>query len=272
MKRAPPPRRRWFELATDDVLGELGASPSFLNRFSPEGLRAELDRAGILSALVARGYERVRVRIDAVESEHRLFVAPQRGRTLLVDLRAVEDALVPREPWMEPLADRGPLSCLSVRWLALQHPCGTFEPSKPKLPGQRHPGLGIGRRVYGLLRDWVAEFGKDALVNQPAYFHNALFYAESFSFVEAARQGAFEALRRDLAHLTPAAASWAVERGDVHAVESDGTRRRVRWEPGPMIDARAARLKKALRSSAYANAVAGARDALRFEVVRRPRR
>ena len=265
MKRAP--RARWFELEADDVLGELGAAPSFLGRFTPEKLRGELEAAGLIDGLLGCGYERVRVRMDQVDAEHRLFVAPERGRVLLLDLRAAEEGLVASEPWMAALGGRA-IACLAVRWLALQHPRASFHPDKPRLPGQRYPGLGLGRRVYALLRSWVAEFGKDALLNQPAYFHNALFYAESFRFVSAARQGEFEALRRDLGHLSPAGASWAVEKGHVQAVERDGTRRRLRWEPAPMIDPRTDDLQDALGSRAYADLVAASRDAVRFDLVK----
>jgi hypothetical protein len=263
------PGRRWTALSTDDVLSGLGAAPGFLGRFTPDELREQLEVAGLLEGLAALGYPRVRVRVDEVQSEHRVFVAPERGRALLIDLRLAEEGLLTDEPWMRSLGD-GALSCLSVRWLALQHPKGRFRPERPKLPGQRHPGLGLGRRVYGLLRNWAMSWGKDALLNQPGYFHNALFYAEAFRFASAPRQGRFEALRRDLAHLTPAQASWAVERGRVYEEDLEtGEGRRVRWEPAPMIDPRTSSLRAALDSADYAGVVRAEAARVRYSVVRR---
>jgi hypothetical protein len=261
--------RQWTALSTDDVLGGLGAAPGFLGRFTAAQLRDELGAAGLLDGLRDRGYARVRVRVDEVEAEHRLLVAAERSRTLLVDLRLAEEARVPEEPWMAALGS-GALSFLTVRWLALQHPRGAFTAARPRLPGQRYPGLGLGRRMYALLRSWARAWGKDGLLNQPGYFHNALFYGEAFRFLSAEREGRFQALRRDLAPLSPAAASWAVERGRVQEKNlATGETRRLVWEPAPMIDAQAPGLGKALQGRAYARLAGEARDGVSYVVVRR---
>jgi hypothetical protein len=261
--------RQWTALSTDDVLGGLGAAPGFLGRFTAAELRDALGSAGVLDGLRDLGYVRVRVRVDEVEGEHRLLVAPERSRTLLVDLRLAEEARAPDEPWMGALGS-GALSFLTVRWLALQHPKGAFTPARPRLPGQRYPGLGLGRKMYALLRSWARAWGKDALLNQPGYFHNALFYAETFRFLSAEREGRFQALRRDLAHLTPAEASWAVERGRVQQEDGDsGEVVRLVWEPAPMIDPHSSSLGRALDGDEYVRAARRARERFRYLVSRR---
>ena len=155
------------------------------------------------------------------------------------------------------------LYALAVHWFTLQNPGATFAPDRPKLPGQRHPGLGVGRRFYGWLMTWAHEWGKDGLLNFPEYYHNAVFYSSMFRFISPARQGRFEALRRDLGTLPVCDASAAVNEGRV--VEEPGAKP-FRWQAAEMISPVTGSLKAALDSDAYRQAVAKARDAARFQV------
>jgi hypothetical protein len=238
----------------------------FLGRFNPASLERELESSGVLAVLADRGYPKVRLRVDATDGEHRLRILPARGEEPLVELRAAEVTVVVEEP---VLRDQGVdlLYVLSVHWFTAQDPGKPFAAERPRLPGQQHPGLGIGRRFYGRLMSWAHEWGKDAVLNFPAYFHNAVFYASMFRFVSAARQGRFEALRRDLAALHVCDASAAVEEGRV--VEEPGARP-FRWEAAEMISPVTSSVKAALDSDAYAEAVARAREAARFRVTAKP--
>jgi hypothetical protein len=155
------------------------------------------------------------------------------------------------------------LSFLVVRWVSLQDPLGRFAPDKPRLPGQRYPGLGLGRVVFERLLAWATAWGKDGLLNLPEYFHNAVFYSAMFRFLAPARQGRFEALRRDLAGLHVAEASAAVEAGRVR--EQPGNRS-LRWEPGEMAAPIAAGLRDYLDSEEYAKAVAAASAAVSYRL------
>jgi len=38
-----------------------------------------------------------------------------------------------------------------VEWLSMQNPLSEFLPERPQLPGQKHPGLGVGRRMVEML-------------------------------------------------------------------------------------------------------------------------
>ena len=241
----------------------LEAPPAFLGRFSPEGLQQELDAAGITQALADRGYGAVERRIESHDGEHRLRLWDRTDGGLLVDLRLAESTATALPA---PLGAQGvePLQALVVLWVALQDPRAPFTERKPRLPGQDHPGLGVGRRVYEMLRAWCERWGKDALVNVPEYYHNAVFYASSFRFLAAAEQGRFEALRRDLAHLHVAEASTAIDR---RRVFEEPAGRPFDWDPGDMAAPVAPRLQAALQSDDYVAEVAAARDAVRFTVI-----
>ncbi len=259
--------RRAMRIRLD--LSELEPSPSaprFLGRLDSTALRRELDDAGVLSALEARGYPDPEIRIDEHEGEHRVVVAPCEGGESLIELRMAEGGLPVNDP---ALRDQGieVLSVLSVHWLSLQDPRDVFTAERPPLPGQRHPGLRLGRQLYLRVIGWAAAWGKDALLNYPEYFHNARFYAPPFSFLSPAEQGRFEALCRDLAALPVAEASGAVEAG---RVVDDSTGEPVEWAPGEMIAPVTEPVRRYLAGAAYRDAAAATRDAHRFRVVPAP--
>jgi len=252
---------RGLRLEGADLSAAGGLASRYLERFSLPALCAEMDQAGVLPALRTRGYD-PSVRIDVEEGEHRLLVTSAHGSEVLIDLRMREEARPVSE---SGLRSRGieVLSVLVVEWLSLQDPRAVFTRERPRLPGQTHPGLGLGRQLYGRVLGWAAAWGKDGLVNVPAFFHNAKFYAPPFAFLTAAEQGRFEALCRDLAGQAVADASAALEAGRVVEVVSGEP---VTWSPGDMLAALSPPVREYLASPEYERAVAAARDAHRFRV------
>jgi hypothetical protein len=122
----------------------------------------------------------------------------------------------------------------------------------------------VGQRLFARLTSWAYEWGKDALVNYPNYYHNAVFYSRVFHFLSPRREGRLEALRRDLDGLSVAQASWAVEEGRVRE-EPDG--RVVRWKAAEMIAPLGRSLKAYLKSPEYAAAAKEAREAVRYRLL-----
>jgi hypothetical protein len=259
------PRRAALLLRSDELgLPSTGEPRLFLGRLTTEALDATLDAAGIPAFLATRGFPDVRVATDLAEGEHRLRVQAAGDGALLVELRLAERAT----PLPAVLQGRGPenLHVLAILWVALQNPRAPFTPERPRLPGQDHPGLGVGRRLYEVLSGWAAAFGKDALLNVPEHYHNALFYAVQFRFLDPVEQGRFEALRRDLGGLGVADASFAIEEG---RVRDEVTGRTFAWDPGAMVAPVGAALSAVLGSAPYRDAVAAARDEARFQVTKR---
>jgi hypothetical protein len=256
------PRRTSLELRPEELgLPSTGEPRLFLGRFSTGALRGALEAVGIPAFLATRGFPDVRVDTDLAEGEHRLRVAAADDGALLVELRLAELAT----PLPTAVRGSGPetLHVLAILWVALQNPRASFTPERPRLPGQEHPGLGVGRRLYEVLRGWAGAFGKDALLNVPEHYHNALFYAAQFRFLDPVEQGRFEALRRDLSGLRVADASFAIEEGRVRDAVPETT---FAWDPGAMVAPAGAALTAVLQGAPYREAVAAARDAARFHV------
>jgi hypothetical protein len=243
--------------------GPRAAAGVFLDRFTPAALERELEAAGIPQHLAARGYGGFSVDVTRVEREHRVRLLAAGTEAPLVDLRMSEMTCVPREP---ALRAHGVdvLYLLAVHWLSLQDPRADFAPGRPALPGQTHPGLGIGRTLLSRLLAWAHDWGKDALVNYPAHYHNAVIYSRLFRFLSAQREGRMDALRRDLASLSLTDASWAVEQGRV--VEEPGGKV-LRWRASEMVAPITRVLKTYMKSDEYEAAATAASDAIRYRLL-----
>jgi hypothetical protein len=245
-----------MDLRLADAPLPVAARPGlFLGRLDAAALQRELEEAGLLPGLLARGHKRPSLRTSIEGGEHRLrLVGAARGQPLL-DLRAAEAAFLFKDP---PRLRLGleVFSFLTVSAVMLQDPGAPFPPERPRLPGQEHPGLGLLGTLLDRLWTWAEDWGKDGLLVCPPYFHAAVMLAPRLRFVAAARQGRFEALRRDAGPLSLAEASWAVQEGRV----TDEAGRPLAWESAEMVTAAAPDLRDYLDSDDYARAAAAARE------------
>jgi hypothetical protein len=250
------PVESWARVA---VRGDL-----FLGRLDAPALRRELEEAGLLAALAEKGYPNASVRLSAERDEHRLRLLAPGLVAPLLDLRLAESSAFFRDP---PRLRLGleVFSLLAVRGLVLQDPRGAFPAERPRLPGQDHPGLGFFARLLGRLRQWAEDWGKDGLVAFPPHFHVAVMAARSLRFVSPARQGRFEALRRDLARHPLGDASRAV--GASGVVDQAGAP--FTWEPAEMVAPLAHDLREYVESEDYGKALVTAREKARYRLVER---
>lgn len=263
MKPKRDARRDFVDLTPLDVAADQPRDvPLFLRRFDEPSLARELDQAGLFTGLAARGYGAVRLRTSRGDGVHRLEVLSADAQHVLIDLRLAEETRVTAGLEPRPRA-MDTISVLSIHWLEMQDPRAAFTPERPQLPGQRHPGLRLTRALILRIHAWAAAWGKDAVLNVPEYFHNAVFYASAYRFLSPARHGRFEALRRDLAALGVAAASAAIDAGRVEAVR-DG--RTFEWDAAEMAVPLTEPVRAYLESPEWARAAQAARAAEQFRL------
>ena len=83
-----------------------------------------------------------------------------------------------------------------IEWMCMQNPLKEFDVEvRPQLPGQKHRGLGAGRKVGPMLVHLANIKGRDGLLNFPEYFHNAIIYEmQGFRFINPAFQGYYRTL------------------------------------------------------------------------------
>ena len=212
------------ELSMDDVAEDLGIQAQktrlLLGFYSAAGLEHAFHRYGVLHELERLGYGPFRVEIGHLSpgDRMRLFgMDPQQQEHLLVETM-VEKREVARVP------------VLYVHWLTLRHPLAHFNDKRPRLPGQEVPGLGLAREAAELLQRMAARLDLQGVAYRPASYHTAYAGRGQLTFVDAVRQGRFEALVRDLGHLSLLSATSAIAEG---RVQLNGAP--YLWEPDEMV-------------------------------------
>ena len=212
-------------LTEDDVAEALGqpraAQRRFLGFYTPQGLEHGLERYGVLAVLRRLGFEQLHVELETV------------GRGDRARLRGLDPATGQAVSLVELECDRrtiGPGTFLFVNWLTLRNPRAHFSQARPQLPGQEVPGLGLSREMTQLLGLIAKRLVLDGVAFRPSWYHMAYAARHGARFVDAARQGRFEALVRDLRTLSLLEATHAVADGRVRLNGQP-----YAWEPDEMV-------------------------------------
>jgi hypothetical protein len=146
---------------------------------------------------------------------------------------------------------------LFVNWLSLRNPRAQFSDVRPKLPGQEVPGLGLAREMSEILGLMARRLNLDGVAFQPSWYHMAYAARHTGRFVDAERQGRFDALLRDLRGLSLLEATKKVAEGHVKLNGQP-----YRWEPDPMVQ-----WLQHEDSDEFKERVAKERERCKFEVV-----
>lgn len=204
-------------------LQEISAGPElfgydtelWLGFYTRQGLRIALKKYGFFRDLERLGFHEFRIETktdDPDEHMVRLWATKPAVDEPLIELVVRRDFLRPHSELANRLTDSH-IPVLTVDWLLLQNPCAQFEPHRPPLPGQRHPGLGVGAQILEMLRNICKRLNLAGIATVPSHFHNALFYGGEFYHFDPRWEGAFRALCRDILPAVDdsvAAASWAL--------------------------------------------------------------
>jgi hypothetical protein len=254
----------------EDLVPMVARRPRLLlDHYDEASLLERLEQYGVLPRLRERGYGEVRVEIDSrdrtrevVRLEAQATAATQAtGGWHLVGEAHLCAGEFSIERDFAPLLAGVPLRLLFIQWLKLQDPLRSFTAARPALPGQKCPGLRVGKEIMGMFVALAEKLGLDGILNIPEFGHNAVLYSAKFRFLRPEMEGTLEALRRDLATLSLARASWAVALG---CVVDQTTGRPYQWPQEEQILPVSDRLAAHFESPAYGSAVAATRERARF--------
>jgi hypothetical protein len=254
-----------FELDTADTHEQLDSHRSglLLGIFDETSAARALEARGVLPALRRRIDADLCVRIRPDEGIFRINLAgvPETPDSVVVEIKA---------RLVHGTSDENgrrlgfpALELLAIDWMLLQNPLRPFASGRSALPGQRHPGLGVGREVVGTIVRTARRLGVAGVIGVPMYYHAALLYHRLFAFIDPVEEGRFQALMRDLRGLSLPDAANAVAAGRVR----DATLGRpVTWEGREMVMPLSDPVRAYLADPRYADAAARTLLGTRFVV------
>ena len=217
----------WELLTQEDLEGALGhalpSEPRVLGYYTAQSLEYALFRYGLLPHLERLGYSELRVEVSPTGTGDRIQLLGQAGGQ---EHQLVDCVLERRHLGGEDF--------LFVNWLTLRHPRAHFSALRPQLPGQEVPGLGLSREAAEMFMLMAERLKLAGVAFRPMWFHLAVVARARFRFLDSARQGRFEALMRDLAHLPLLEATRLVAKGLVRLNGQPYT-----WEADDMVSRRA---------------------------------
>jgi acetoin utilization deacetylase AcuC-like enzyme len=192
-----------------EIEEELGIRPArrhtlFLGYYTASGVELAFARFGVLEHLARLGYSDLRISLDDVGPGDRLrvFGTHAEKEHLLAEVVEEKQVLEGRD-------------ILFVHWLTLRHPIVPFDAHRPPLPGQDAPGPGLSHEAGEFLLATARRLGLSGVAFRPSWYHMAFTAKAHYRFTDAARQGRFLALVRDVSHLPLREATLAVAQGRV---------------------------------------------------------
>jgi hypothetical protein len=263
---------RIFELGLteEDLAHDLtnhGANNRLLERFSKEQVRAALEHYGVWKHLAGRGYPDAALKIQSLDpfrQSVRIVTSPDDpddDEHLLADLRVFDAWLSGNCPLTRQPME---IDALVIDWLVFQNPKASFTPDRPRLPGQKYPGLGIMRPGMSAILQLARESGKEAVINIPEYYHNAVLYQPAFRFYSPTVEGRFLALQDFLKGLNLSDASSLVASLSIY---DEANQKVFVWKPHEQVLGIVPRVQEYLASQLYLDKVSEVRRACRFHTI-----
>jgi hypothetical protein len=197
----------------------------FLGYFSREGVKIALEKYGLFVELKNRGFEDIIMNIDTSDPfKHKIsiFNDYKTQENLLIELVLRKSFFKVNMPFQTRHNGKG-FQCLIIDWLSMQNHKAEFTPRKPRLPGQKFPGLGLSNIAIELLMIicWRLKLG--CLVNYPEHYHNAFLYSKIFCYHDPDSQAIFLALKKTFKSYPLDKISWGIDWGCVRELNSNET-------------------------------------------------
>ena len=184
----------------------------FLRSFTAADMYKFMTDVKLISHLESKGFSDMKVEIDVDDAYvHylKLYYKTISPETLLLDLRLSESRFVPEKIFFEDDMIHT-YDMIVIEWLSAQNPLYKFDPTKPQLPGQRAPGLGILNYCFEMMYIVAREVIKDGFLDIPDHMHGAIMYSKKFKFFNPVHEGILRAIMRDLGKYSLSDISWGI--------------------------------------------------------------
>ncbi len=242
-------------LTAEDLLPGMAAMQRprrLLGYYSLQGMELALERAGLLDRIRSLGFPAPTLEFDLDNpSGDTVRLYGDAARTaLLIEARVrIDRATVPEA------------ALLRIEWLLMQNPRATFTAQRPRLPGQKHPGLGVLPDIMALLIVACERLQLDGLLFVPAHYNTASQGRKYLRFIEPVDEAFLRGLEKALHGMPLSEATHSVEQ---RRVVDGHTGRAVAWRSMPMVYPVTDRLRERVTGEEYERRVAEAAMDLRL--------
>ena len=243
-------------------------SNRLLERFSDKEVVSALKDYKVWDLLAEKGYKNPRLLIRSIDPFRQTVKilddasSPEDEEHTLCELRIFDAHLKGPCPTNNEVIE---VDALVIDWLVFQNPRAKFTQERQRLPGQKFPGLGIMARCMTAILDLAKQTGKEAVINIPEYYHNAVLYKPAFCFFSPFVEGRFQALQEFLKNLSLADASHAVTNG---LVWNETKNELFTWKPHEQMLGISPKIKTYFESDTYKNQVREAKEQSKFSLVK----
>ena len=217
-----------------------------LGYYSVQGMELALERSGMLDRVRSLGFPSPTLEFDLDNPSGdtvRLYGDADRTELLIESRVRIDRATVPGA------------SLLRIEWLLMQNPRARFTAQRPRLPGQKHPGLGLLPDVMALLIVACDRLQLDGLLFVPAHYNTASQGRKYLRLLEPADEAFLRGLEQALHGLPLSEATHSVEQ---RRVVDARTGRAVAWRSMPMVYPVTDRLRDRVTGEDYERRVAEA--------------
>ncbi len=238
-----------FSGAVDELVNKKKGN-LFLNLYSSEEIVDLFREMGITKKISNIGFSNLEIVISGdspFDHRMRLYSEENSEKNLLMELVVKEGIFEPKKIFVEEYKVKNP-RMLMIEWLSFQNPKAKFDEKRPRLPGQKFPGLGILMELEGVLFHICKRIGYEGVIDVPEYYHGALMYSPKFFFYDPQMQGMLGAMIRDFADIPLDRTSTAVM---LQCVKNKATEKFVEWSPGEQILPVSEKMKKYFISDGY---------------------
>jgi hypothetical protein len=186
----------------------------FLNIYDEAMIHRRFEEIGLIDYLRNKGYSKIKITAEKeglFTSRLRVYDTTTAPENILVDTRFSETVFTPLAEFCGVTTGKNEIcsfNLIVIEWIETIDPRATFTAERPQLPGQKKPGLGILSYIKKLLMVLGKDTARDGFLKIADHVHNAIIYADIFMFVNSARQGYLNALRRDLEKFTLSDIAW----------------------------------------------------------------
>ena len=238
----------------------------FLGKYTMAAIQAVLEKKSFIKDAKKKDLWPIVFALDSSEfpplQRFQIFYKEKKQENVVVDLKIRDTIFRPKNELAEATSHSA-FAMLFLEWLTLQNPLLEFSPDRPALPGQKYPGLKLGKKILDIFAylAWISN--SDGIMAFPCYFHNALLFMRVFRFLRPEKRGEVLAIRKAFSRDIPFhRLAWVVHLNCLR----DGEGRVYEWKAEEQIYPLNKSLKHYFFSREYREKVREVGQIMRFTV------